>query len=147
MQVNKFEYVSKSDRHFDLPTRGTKHSAGYDFHSPIDCVIKPNETIKFSLEVKCSIKDNEFLAIVPRSSIGFKYFTLLCNTIGIIDSDYYNNEDNEGEIFVKLHNFGDKPLEIHTNDRICQGIFIKYDIVEDDDVTNERTSGIGSTGK
>lgn len=97
--------------------------------------------------MKCSIKDNEFLAIVPRSSIGFKYFTLLCNTIGIIDSDYYNNEDNEGEIFVKLHNFGDKPLEIHTNDRICQGIFIKYDIVEDDDVTNERTSGIGSTGK
>ena len=95
--INKFEYISSSKRDFDLPTRGTKFSSGYDFHSPIDCIIMPNETKLFSLEVKVQIKEGEFLLIVPRSSLGFKgnNHITLTNTCGVIDSDYYNNETNE----------------------------------------------------
>lgn len=147
MNINKFEYISTSTCDFDLPTRATNHSAGYDFHSPIDCVIEPGETRFFSLEVKCSIKTDEFLMIVPRSSLGFKgnNHMALTNTIGIVDSDYYNNESNEGVIGLKLHNFGPEPFVIHKNDKVVQGIFIKYDTTEDDNVNNVRKGGFGST--
>lgn len=143
---NKFEYVSKSEKMFNLPTRSTVHSAGYDFHSPKHFKLNPGETIKLSLEVRAKIKDGEFLAIVPRSSIGFKYHLVLDNTVGIIDKDYYYS-DNEGEIFAKLTNMGDKELEVHTNDRLLQGIFIKYDITDDDETVTIRNGGIGSTGE
>ena len=145
--VNRFEYISTSAKDFDLPTRATKHSSGYDFHSPIDCVIGPGETTFFSLEVKCSIKDNEFLMVVPRSSLGFKgtNHITLTNTVGIIDSDYYNNPSNEGVIGLKLHNFGPEPFIIHKNDKVVQGIFVKFDTTDDDNVNNERIGGFGST--
>ena len=97
---NKFEYVSWSKRDFDLPTRATQKSAGYDFHSPKDVVIEPGATEFIDLEVKCCVKPGEFLMIVPRSSLGFKGLNhvALTNTTGIIDADYYNNPDNEGVI-------------------------------------------------
>ena len=149
MQENKFEYVSWSKRGFDLPHRSTSKSAGYDFHSPVDAVINPGETVRFSLEVKVKLKDWTFLMIPPRSSLGFKgnNHVTLTNTIGIIDADYYNNPDNEGVIELKLHNFGPEPFVIKRNDRLVQGIFLKFDITDDDDATAIRTGGLGSTGK
>lgn len=147
--MNKFYYVSSSKGDFDLPTRATKHSAGYDFHSPVDCVIRPGETKFFSLEVKCEIDEDKFLMIVPRSSLGFKgnNHITLTNTVGIVDSDYYNNESNEGVIGLKLHNFGSEPFVINKNDKVVQGIFIKYNLADDDSVNTVRTGGFGSTGK
>ena len=149
MDVNKFEYISKSRQEFDLPERGTSRSAGYDFHSPVDAIIEPKSYVKFSLEVKAMIKDGEFLMIVPRSSLGFKNdaHISLTNTVGIIDSDCYNNPNNEGEICVRLYNNGDKPFIINKNDRIVQGIFVKYDTLNNDSCTKERLGGLGSTGK
>lgn len=146
---NKFEYVSWSARDFDLPTRSTEKSAGYDFHSPVDVIINPGETVRFSLEVKVKIKDWEFLMIVPRSSLGFKgtNHITLTNTVGIIDQDYYNNPDNEGVIELKLHNYGPEPFVIHKNDRVVQGIFCRFDTVSSDVTTASRTGGLGSTGK
>lgn len=146
---NRFYYVSTSEKEFDLPTRGTKHSAGYDFHSPVDAVIDPGQTVEFSLEVKVEINPTQFLMIVPRSSMGFKgtNHIALTNTCGIIDSDYYNNFDNEGEIKIRLHNFGPEPFVIHKNDKICQGIFMKYYLAEGDTTSIQRTGGFGSTDK
>lgn len=145
---NKFEYLSWSFREFDLPTRATKGSAGYDFHSPKDVIIQPGETVEFSLEVKVRVKLGQFLMIVPRSSLGFKgnNHVALTNTTGIIDSDYYNNPDNEGEIKVKLHNFGSDVFVINKNDKIVQGIFVNFDVTDDDEVNKERLGGLGSTG-
>ena len=146
---NRFYYISKSDKEFDLPTRGTKHSAGYDFHSPVDCVIHPGETVEFSLEVKAEINPTQVLLIVPRSSMGFKgtNHIALTNTCGVIDSDYYNNFDNEGEIKIRLHNFGPSDFEIKKNDKICQGIFVRYYTCEGDTTNTTRTGGFGSTDK
>lgn len=146
---NKFEYVSWSKREFDLPSRATEHSAGYDFHSPVDDVIYPGETVRFSLEVKVKLKDWTFLMIVPRSSLGFKgtNHVALTNTVGIIDQDYYNNPDNEGVIELKLHNYGPEPFVIKKNDRLVQGIFCRYDVAVNDNATEKRTGGLGSTGK
>ena len=147
---NKFEYVSWSKQEFDLPTRATQKSAGYDFHSPKDVVIEPGATEFIDLEVKCCVKPGEFLMIVPRSSLGFKGLNhvALTNTTGIIDADYYNNPDNEGVIGLKLKNFGSQPFVIHKNDRVVQGIFVKYDTTIDDDLSEkkQRVGGWGSTG-
>ena len=147
--LNRFEYVSWVTRDFNLPRRATHRSAGYDFFSPCDGVIQPNEVIEFSLGVKVRVKPGEFLFIPPRSSLGFKNdnHVALTNTVGIIDEDYYDTKE-EGEIRLRLKNFGNKPFEFHKNDRLVQGIFLKYDITDDDDpVSNERVGGLGSTGK
>jgi dUTP pyrophosphatase len=147
--INKFEYVSSADKTVDLPSRSTEYSAGYDFHSPIDFKLKPHHTICIKLGIKCQIKNNECLLIIPRSSLGFKNknYTVLTNTIGVIDSDYYNNDSNEGEICLKLHNFSHTSLIIKKNDKLVQGIFMRYDTADDDNsCKTKRKGGLGSTG-
>ena len=146
---NRFEYLSNGPRDFDLPHRSTGRSAGYDFHSPVEFWVEPGDTVEISLEVKCRIKPGEFLMIVPRSSLGFKgtNHIAITNTAGIIDSDYYNNNDNEGVIKARFHNFGPNVFYVQKNDRVLQGIFVKFDVTDDDDATGERIGGLGSTGK
>ncbi len=143
--MNKFEYVSTSVKDFMLPKRATENSAGYDFYSPIDFIIQPGQIRCISLEVKAQINPGEVLLLFPRSSLGWKYNVRLVNTVGVIDSDYYNNPDNEGEIFLKLENCGTMPLEVHQNDRLIQGIFVKFDITDDDKAEGKRVGGFGST--
>lgn len=128
-----------------LPKRATTGSAGYDFKSPIDFELKPKETIKIPTGIRCKMLDDIVLMIYPRSSLGFKYRLILDNTVGIIDSDYYNS-DNEGHIFIKFTNLGEKLLNVKKGDGIAQGIFLPYYLTTDDDVSGKRNGGIGSTG-
>ena len=107
-----------------LPQRSTKHSAGYDIKSMTRGIIKPGESMVFNTGIKSCFNEDEVLYIFPRSSFGYKYDVTLSNCVGLIDSDYYNNEDNEGHIKVKLINHGSKDLEINIGDRIAQGMFI-----------------------
>jgi dUTP pyrophosphatase len=86
--------------------------------------------------------------IYSRSSFGYKYDVCLTNCVGVIDSDYYNNPDNEGHFQVKLTNHGDKDFEINIGDRIGQCVFMKYLVVDDEEeITEKRKGGLGSTGK
>lgn len=130
-----------------LPVRATAGSAGYDFITPFDVTLKPGESIVIPTGIRCKIKNDWVLQIYPRSGLGFKYRCQLANTVGIIDSDYFNS-DNEGHIMIKLTNDSKdgKVLELKAGDRFCQGIFMEYGITYDDDVTNERNGGFGSTG-
>lgn len=129
-----------------LPKRATKGSAGYDFFTPIDLKIVPNTTAKIPTGVRCKMKRNCVLQIYPRSSLGFKYRLQLDNTIGIIDSDYYNS-DNEGHIFIKVTNDTNegKTIELKQGDGFAQGIFNKYYLAKEDKVKTKRNGGIGST--
>lgn len=145
-ELRREEYIEKTYNELELPKRSTVGSGGYDFHSPLSFVLEPGEEIKIPLGVKAWMEDDYVLLIFPRSSIGFKYFTVLNNTVGVIDASYYNNVSNEGHTQLKLHNSGDKTLTVNRGDKICQGIFIPYGITVDDDVTEERVGGIGSTG-
>ena len=88
------------------------------------------------------------LKCYPRSGLGFKFRLQLNNTVGIIDSDYYDS-DNEGHIFAKLTNDSNegKTVEVRTGDGFMQGIFVEYGITLDDDVTDVRNGGFGSTTK
>ena len=130
-----------------LPKRGTISSAGYDFYSVISVTLKPGERKVIPTGIRVMMNNNEFLGIFIRSSLGFKYNVRMCNQVGIIDADYYNNSENEGHIFVCLMNEGDKVLEIKKGDRIVQGIFMPFLITDDDKTTDIRMGGIGSTNK
>ena len=155
--MRKFEKISKSeflkdvpDANYDdiiLPKRSTLNSAGYDFYSVISFTLSPGERRVIPTGIKVSMNSNEFLSIYIRSSLGFKWNIRMCNQVGIIDADYYNNSDNEGHIFVCLMNEGDKVLEIKKGDRIVQGIFMPFLITDDDKTTDIRIGGIGSTNK
>ena len=129
-----------------LPTRSTKNSAGYDIRSLDEIVIKPNDSKVIRTGIKCSMNSDEVLLIFDRSSLGFKYDVFLSNNVGVIDSDYYNNSDNEGHICIKLINLGTSDFVINVNDRIAQGIFIKYLTTDNEvEIKNERNGGFGST--
>lgn len=157
--MRKFEIISDEQWVKDIglvglrdelikPHRGTKKSAGYDFVSPIGITIKAHEMAKIPTGIKVQMEDDDLLSIYPRSSIGFKTGIRLANTIGIVDADYYNNPDNEGHIWIKFFNPTDDDYEINIGDKIAQGIFTKYLIVDDEEeITTERQGGFGSTGK
>ena len=142
-EVVKDEY-RKNEGEIKLPTRATEHSAGYDFYSPVDIVIQPNEMAMIWTDVKAHMYFDNALFIIPRSSMG-KYRMMLANTIGLIDSDYYGNVNNDGNIGFNLVNMGDKPYEIKIGDRIGQGIFVKYGTVKNDNTSTTRQGGFGST--
>ena len=131
---------------YSLPKRSTINSAGYDFEALYDFVIKPGQIKKIPLGIKASMNSNEVLLLLVRSSQGFKYNVRMCNQVGVIDSDYYNNVDNEGHIWIKLKNEGDKVYVVKAGDAICQGIFLNYLMVtEKNEIKSIRNGGLGST--
>lgn len=147
-----FEIVSDEFRKhpnvdIQLPKRGSSKSAGYDICTPVDIIIPPNGiSDAIQTDIKAYMLDNEYLKIVPRSSLGFKKGLMLINTIAIIDSDFYENPENDGNIGFKLKNLTNETVEIKAGERIMQGIFQEYLITDDDDCDKERVGGVGSTG-
>lgn len=131
-----------------LPKRATKGSAGYDFYSPVDFTLAPNETIKIATGIRAYMEEGWVLKIYPRSGLGFKYRLGLNNTVGIIDQDYYFS-DNEGHIQIKMTNASNegKVVTVKAGEAFAQGIFIEYGVTYDDDVSDERNGGFGSTTK
>ncbi|MGI6008143.1 MAG: deoxyuridine 5'-triphosphate nucleotidohydrolase [Ruminococcus sp.] len=133
-------------REIRLPRRATAGSAGYDFFSPLSFSLKPGETIKIPTGIRVSMREDWVLMLYPRSGQGFKYRLQLNNTVGVIDSDYYYS-DNEGHIFSKITNDSNegKEISIEAGTGFMQGIFMQYGITEDDEATEARNGGFGST--
>jgi len=142
--------TKKVKRLFTAPARGTKQSACYDIfnNTGSDIVLAPGELSgAITTYVKSYMLDDEVLMGYVRSGHGFKYSVRLANSTGIIDSDYYNNPKNEGEIFFKFHNQGDKTIRIPVGEGMAQVMFQKYLIADNDDETvgGDREGGFGST--
>ncbi len=131
-----------------LPVRATVGSAGYDFVTPIDFTLEPGKTLKIPTGIRCRIDEGWVLKLYPRSGLGFKYRLQLDNTVGIIDGDYFDS-DNEGHIFVKITNDSndDKIIILNRGSGFAQGIFVPYGITIDNNVNGIRNGGFGSTGK
>ena len=131
-----------------LPKRATKGSAGYDFYAPFAFSLPPGSTIKIPTGIRCQMDEDWVLKLYPRSGLGFKFRLQLNNTVGIIDSDYFNS-DNEGHIFAKITNDSNegKTLDIGAGAGFMQGIFLEYGITVDDDADGVRNGGFGSTTK
>ncbi len=109
-----------------IPKRDTKGAAGYDFFAIEEFELNPGESKKVPTGIKVCMEEDEVLFLVLRSSMGFYYNLRLCNQVGIIDSDYYNNLDNEGHIWFKIQNEGKEKLKIKQGEAFGQGVFIKY---------------------
>ena len=158
--MRKFEKISfeqfvkdvKDDRmlydSIELPKRSTKTSAGYDIRSVEEGIIKPGEAKAFKTGLKVCMNPDEVLYIYSRSGHGYKYNVCLMNSVGVIDSDFYNNPDNEGHFQIKLLNLGENDFEVKIGDKIGQGVFMKYLTVDDEEeIKGKRKGGLGSTGK
>ena len=130
-----------------FPMRGTKGSAGYDFYLPYDIVIKPKESIIVWSDIKSYMLNNEMLCVYPRSSVAIKRKIRITNIVGIIDSDYYNNPKNDGNIGLSLFNFGKEEQTFKKGEAIAQAIFQTYLIADNCNSDNCRIGGMGSTNK
>ena len=129
-----------------LPRRATRGSAGYDFYTPFNIILKPGEMVKVPTGIRVEMEEGWVLKLYPRSGLGFKFRLQLNNTVGIIDSDYFYS-DNEGHIFAKLTNDSKegKVVCIEKGTGFMQGIFVEYGITVDDDAVELRNGGFGST--
>lgn len=129
-----------------LPRRATAGSAGYDFFVPVTLTLQPGETVKMPTGIRAWMQPGWVLQIFPRSSLGFRYRLQMDNTVGIIDSDYYH-ANNEGHIFIKITNDSKTEQTVHLmlGEGFAQGVFLPFGITLEDDASEIRTGGIGST--
>ena len=137
--------MRKTAGEITLPTRGTSKAAAYDFYSNGEYTIEPSKIAKIWTDVKAYMGDDEVLLLDVRSSMGGKF--MLANTSGWIDSDYYSNENNDGNIGVFLKNISDETLTINKGDRIAQGAFFNFLVADNGNTDEIRTGGFGSSGK
>lgn len=167
-KIRGFEVISSmKDEKVVLPKRSTEHSAGYDFFSYKDIVVPPSYSVSHKVDagillmkdvskcepflvktgVKAYMGEDEALFLYNRSSNPKKLGLVLANGVGVVDSDYYNNPDNEGEIGFLFYNTSSEPVLIKKGSKIGQGVFQKYLIADGDDTKEKRAGGFGSTGK
>ena len=150
MKLRGFEKIAKyADVDFQMPERKTQKSAGYDFCLPEDVVLEPGKLQLVPTGVKAYMQDDEYLGMHIRSSMAVKKRIMLVNNVGIIDADYYNNEDNEGHIMLALLNMGSERVALPKGERVAQGIFYNYLVADGDAETEKevRGGGFGSTSK
>ncbi len=131
-----------------VPTRATVGSAGYDFSLPFEIELEPGRSILIPTGIRCKMDNDWVLVLAPRSGLGFKFRLQLNNTIGIIDSDYYNS-DNEGHIMTKIMNDSNegKVISLPAGKAFIQGVFLPYGITVDDNASGIRNGGFDSSGK
>lgn len=147
-----FEVIEAyKDKNINLPIRKTKHSAGYDVEAAEDTIvpafkpgIKPT-LVKTGIKAYC--EENEWIMVANRSSNPGKKHLVLANGIGIVDSDYYNNEDNEGHIMFAYFNMSDEDVNIKKGEIIGQLVFMNYYLAKNDNAEGKRKGGFGSTSK
>lgn len=129
-----------------LPERSTKKAAGYDFYNLEEVTIEPNEIKYVKTGVKATFPEDIALLLLNRSSNPKKKGLELANGVGLVDADYYNNPDNEGEIAFAFKNTKSEPVTLQPSEKLGQGMFVSYFTTIDDNVEKERQGGFGSTG-
>ena len=152
MKTRGFEVVKEyANKGINLPVRKTKHSAAYDIEAAEEVVLpsfqKGMKPTLIPTGLKAYMQSDEVLLIVPRSSGPKKQGISFPHNVGVIDSDYYNNPDNEGHIFVQCINLKDEDVVIKKGEAVAQAIFQKYLMVDDDNAEGKRTGGFGSTDR
>lgn len=146
----RFEFVraaTDAQRHAGLPQRKTANAAGYDFTAPQTVTIAPGKTVTFPTGIKAYMPDDVVLMLYVRSSVGILRSLVLANGTGVIDADYADNPENEGNIHAALRNDGTEPQTIRAGECYMQGVFQNYLRTIDDHITASRCGGIGSTDR
>ena len=139
------------DKEINLPVRKTKFSAGYDIEAAEEVVVPSfkkgmNPTL-IKTGIKAYMQDDEVLMLYNRSSNPKKKGLILANSVGVIDKDYYGNQDNDGHIMFAFYNVKDEDITIKKGEAIGQAVFQKYLVTDDDSTEGERIGGFGSTNQ
>lgn len=141
------ETIQRTYDEIVLPTRATSGSAGYDIRTPIPFLLEGLQEVTIPTGLRCRMADGWVMLIAPRSGLGFKYYTRLANSLGVVDSDYIF-ADNEGHIMIKMrcdHNDPDKTLICYEGQAVAQALFVPFGITTDDCAEGIRKGGFGST--
>lgn len=128
-----------------LPKRATTGAAGYDLHCAEGVILAPGEIKRLKTGVKAYMQPGEVLYVYDRSSNPVKRGIKLINSVGVIDRDYYNNDQNEGQIMAQLQNITDHRVIIPYGQRILQAVFMPCLLADGDIAVNQRSGGFGST--
>lgn len=141
-------FLTESYSDIVLPERATRNSSGYDFFAPFSFNLAPGDSITVPTGIRMVTDEEVWLLAIPRSGLGCKFRLQLDNTVGDIDCDYWES-DNEGHIFAKLTNDGKegKRVDVAAGERFMQGILLPYRKVDGDNCQTPRNGGQGSTGK
>ena len=139
------------DKEINLPVRKTKFSAGYDIEAAEEVVVPSfkkgmNPTL-IKTGITAYMQDDEVLMLYNRSSNPKKKGLILANSVGVIDKDYYGNQDNDGHIMFAFYNVKDEDITIKKGGAIGQAVFQKYLVTDDDSAEGERIGGFGSTNQ
>lgn len=145
-RITEKKYFIAEGSPYRLPERSTKNAAGYDFYNPERVEINPNEIVYVKTGIKAKFPEEVALLLLNRSSNPKKKGLELANGVGLVDADYYDNPDNEGEIAFAFKNTKDYIVTIEEGEKLGQGVFVPFFITNDDNTENERTGGFGSTG-
>lgn len=137
------------DKGINLPIRKTKYSAGYDIEAAEDVVVpsfkKGMKPTLVATGLKAYMEDDEVLLLYNRSSNPKKKGLIIPNSVGVIDKDYYGNQDNDGHFMFAFYNMKEEDIEIKKGEAIGQAIFTKFLITDNDNAEGERVGGFGST--
>lgn len=149
-KVRGFEIAKGfEDKNINLPVRKTRFSAAYDIEAAEDVIVpsfkKGMKATLVSTGLKAYMQEDEVLYLFAKSSGFGKKGIMLSNAVGVIDGDYYGNEDNDGHIMFSIINLKDEDLHIKKGDAIGQAMFTKYLKADDDNATEVRKGGFGST--
>lgn len=151
--MRKFALVRDEHRQYPdveitLPQRATSRSCGYDFRIPVEVTLQPGEKKLIFSDIKAYMELDEVLKLYPRSGLSTKRGVVLANLTALIDSDYVDNDSNDGNIGLCLWNTSNEVVILEAGERVCQGIFVKYLTVDDEEeITKTRSGGFGSSGK
>ena len=150
--MRKFEKVKRvKDLEFNMPVRKTKYSAGYDRECIETITIPPyklgDKPILVPTGLKVYMENDEYFMLINRSSNPKKKNLVIPNSVGIIDADFVDNPENEGEFAFAFYNLGTEPVTIEKGYALGQGIFCKYYTTDDDNAIGERIGGFGSTNR
>ncbi|MDR0298277.1 MAG: dUTP diphosphatase [Streptococcaceae bacterium] len=145
MKIRGFETITLYP-HLSLPTRATAHSAGYDLAAAETVTLLPGEIKLIPTGMKAYMQENEVLYLYDRSSNPRKKGLVLINSVGVIDSDYYDNPENEGHIFAQMKNITENAVTVEPCEHIVQAVFMPFLIADNDTATGNRDGGFGSTG-
>lgn len=140
------DIITEIYNNIKLPKRATRFSAGHDISIPFDASVIPRDTLKIPTGLRCEMDEDYVMLVAPRSSLGIKHGMVLSNTLAIIDCDYASAK-NEGHIFLCVKNNSHELLKLKAGDNITQAVFVPYGVADTEEVTTERTGGIGSTTK
>lgn len=151
IEMIRWEVVNDKYRNYPqaeikLPVRSTKFSAGYDICTPVDITIWKDQTIKVKTDLKCKMSHDLVMLVFPRSSVGIKEGVMLTNTVGVIDADFFENEENDGNITLALTKISGGVSKFKAGDKIAQAVFVKYH-TDGKEVDQIRQGGIGSTNE